>query len=53
MKKVEEALIVPERVFFEIIEKSIKTMTNSHWSSIDETHSQKDDLQEILDFSNT
>ena len=37
MKKVEEALIVPEQVFFDIIEKSIKTY--SHRDSIDDTYS--------------
>jgi hypothetical protein len=50
LKKLEEALIVPERVFIEIIEKSIKTMSVSHRSSIDETNSNNEDLQEILDF---
>lgn len=52
MRKVEEALIVPDKVFFDIIEKSIKTMTYSHWSSIDETNSAQD-LQEILNFWDT
>lgn len=49
LKKVEEALIVPEKVFFDLIERSIKTY--SHRSSIDETHStNNDDLKEILNF---
>jgi len=48
MKKIEEALIVPEKVFFDIIEKSIKTY--SHRSSIDETYSNgvEEGLQQIF-----